>query len=87
MTYEIDVQAVQDKQYHLKIPNIELAKRLGINRNTLRSYYEKPNKVPYGIIVKMVEELELTREEAGKIFFSIKLTHEKDEGKGKSYEN
>lgn len=45
-----------------------LAERLGINRNTLSSYLESPEKIPYTVVSNMADALCDTAEEASPIF-------------------
>ena len=47
-----------------------LSKLLGISRNTLSLYLEKPCKIPYGVVSRMAEILCDSQKEAADIFFA-----------------
>lgn len=69
----IDVAKVKGKIAERGLTNTSLAKRLGINRNTLSSYLEEPQKTPYHVVSAMASELCDTPEEAAAIFFKPDL--------------
>jgi transcriptional regulator with XRE-family HTH domain len=50
------------------------AKRLEISENTLRSYFNNPDNMPYEILIKMIKILNISAEDARGIFFSEELT-------------
>lgn len=71
--YYVDTPKVRGKIYEKGYTITSLAKALGINRNTLSTYLESPESIPYGKLSKMAELLCDTPCEASAIFFSRNL--------------
>ena len=69
----IDVCKVKGKMAERGYTNSSLAKKLGINRNTLASYLDNPEKTPYNVVSRMAELLCDSAEEAISIFFAHDL--------------
>ncbi len=74
MQYEIDVREIKAIMGRKGLTNSALAEKLNINRNTLRSYFNNPQKIPYETILKMASVLEIEGNELSGIFFKEKLT-------------
>lgn len=70
----IDVPKVRGKMAEHGYTISSLAKKLGINRNTLASYLEMPEKTPYNVVSCMAEALCDSADEASSIFFCTRLT-------------
>lgn len=70
---KIDVPRVKGKMAERGFTISSLSKKLGINRNTLSSYLETPEKIPYAIVSAMADALCDTPEEASAIFFARDL--------------
>lgn len=66
----IDIPKVRGKMAEHGYTITSLAKKLGVNRNTLSFYLEKPEKTPYNIVASMAEILCNSAEEASSIFFA-----------------
>lgn len=73
----IDVPRVRGKMAERGFTITSMSDRLGINRNTLSSYLESPEKMPYGIISGMADALCDTANEAATIFFAPDLRRTK----------
>lgn len=71
--FHVDVPKVKGKMAEKDYTITSLATELGINRNTLASYLDTPEKMPYEIVCKMAELLCDTKEEAITIFFVAAL--------------
>lgn len=84
MRYSINIIAIKGKQGQLGVSNSKLAKEIGINRNTLATYYKHPEKMPFEVISKIAEILDIKVEEARSIFFSEKLTYNASEEETRS---
>lgn len=69
----INVCRVKGKMAERGFTITSLAEKLGINRNTLSSYLEKPEKMPYSVVSDMAAALCDTTEEANAIFFAKDL--------------
>lgn len=69
----VNVQKLRGKMAEKSITMTALAEMLGINRNTLASYFEKPEKIPYAVIANMAQILCDTTTEASTIFFAADL--------------
>lgn len=69
----IDVRKVKGKMAERGFTITSLAEKLGINRNTLSSYLETPEKTPYSVVSDMAAALCDTTEEASSIFFAHDL--------------
>ena len=65
----IDVPKVRGKMAEKGITLTRLAELLGINRNTLSSYFETPGKIPYDVVSEMANILCDNKPEAVAIFF------------------
>lgn len=64
----IDVPRVRGKMAERGYSITSMAEKLGINRNTLSSYLETPEKTPYSVVSDMADVLCDTPEEASSIF-------------------
>lgn len=69
----VDIPKVKGKMAEREFTITSLAKELGISRNTLSSYFDEPQKMPYAIISNMAALLCDTPEEASSIFFAHDL--------------
>ena len=69
----IDVQKVKGKMAERGYTKSSLSKKLGINRNTLVSYLNTPEKTPYNVVSAMADVLCDSPEEACAIFFARDL--------------
>lgn len=69
----IDVPKVRGKMAERGYTISSLAKKLGINRNTLASYLDAPEKTPYNVVSSMAETLCDSPAEASAIFFAHDL--------------
>lgn len=79
----VDVPRVRGKMAEKGYTITSMSDRLGINRNTLSSYLEKPSKMPYNVISDMADALCDTATEAAAIFFAPNLRKTKvTEGPG-----
>lgn len=65
----IDVPKVRGKMAERGLTITALSERLGINRNTLSSYFENPGKIPYEVVAQMASILCDSKEEASAVFF------------------
>lgn len=74
MGYEIDVREIKAIMARKGVNNSTLAEMVDINRNTLRTYFKNPGKIPYEIILKIIDALGIPDEELSVIFFKEKLT-------------
>lgn len=66
----INIPKVRGKMVERGYTVCALSKKLDICRNTLYTYLEKPEKMPYEIVAHMADLLCDTREEAAAIFFA-----------------
>lgn len=64
----VDVPRVKGKMAERGFTITSMSDRLGINRNTLSLYLEKPYKMPYKVISNMADALCDTTDEAASIF-------------------
>ena len=69
----VDIPKVKGKMAERSFTITSMSKELGISRNTLSSYFDDPNKMPYSIISAMAELLCDSPEEASSIFFARDL--------------
>ena len=69
----VDIPKVRGKMAERGCNLTSMSDRLGINRNTLAAYLEKPNKMPYKVISSMADALCDTADEAAAIFFAPDL--------------
>lgn len=70
---KIDVPKLRGKMAERGFTITSMAKKLGINRNTLSSYLEAPEKIPYVVVSGLADALCDTPEEASAIFFTQDL--------------
>ncbi len=68
--WKIDVNRVRGKMAERGLTITSFAERLEINRNTLASYLECPNKTPYYVVCNMASILCDNTAEAISIFFA-----------------
>lgn len=73
----IDVPKVRGKMAERGYTITSMSNRLGINRNTLSAYLEKPYKMPYSVISNMADILCDSADEAAAIFFASNLRRTK----------
>lgn len=66
--YSVDTPKIRGKMSERGYTITSLAKQIGINRNTLSSYLEAPENIPYGKLSIMAELLCDTPDEASSIF-------------------
>lgn len=71
--YQINIPKLKGKMTEQNIRNFEMAKKLEISSNTFTNYMKHPEKMPYSVILRIVEVLKLTDDESRDIFFSKKL--------------
>lgn len=69
----IDIPKVRGKMAERGYTITSLSEILGINRNTLSTYLEKPEKMPYSVVSDMAVILCETTDEAASIFFAPNL--------------
>lgn len=69
----INVNRVYGKMAEKRYTNTSLSKFLGINRNTLASYFKEPQRMPYDVMAKMASVLCDSPSEAVEIFFDHNL--------------
>ncbi len=74
----VDIPKVKGKMAERGYTITSMANHLGINRNTLSSYLERPSKMPYNVISDMADALCDTADEAAAIFFAHGLRETKD---------
>lgn len=65
----VDIPKLRGKMAERGYTITSLSTELGISRNTLSSYLDTPEKIPYSIISAMAVALCETTEEASSIFF------------------
>ena len=71
MTYTCDVVELKKAMAEEGInSNVELSRRSGVDRNTLRDILNKKKKPSTDVMYKLVSTLNLTAERAGVIFLS-----------------
>ena len=70
----INVPEWKGKIASLDMSRSAYAKELGIARNTLQTYFDHPDKVPYRIIAQSIEVLNMNYEDAARVFFNNQLT-------------
>lgn len=66
----VDIPKVHGKMAERGYTITSMSDRLGINRNTLSTYLEKPSKMPYNVLSDMADALCDTADEAAAIFFA-----------------
>lgn len=69
----IDIPKVRGKMAERGYTITSLSEILGINRNTLSTYLEKPEKMAYSVVSDMAVILCETTDEAASIFFAPNL--------------
>ena len=69
----IDIPKVKGKMAERGFTITSLSAKLGISRNTLSSYLDAPEKIPYYIVAAMADALCETPAEACSIFFASNL--------------
>ena len=69
----IDVPKVRGKMAERGFTITSLAEKLGVNRNTLSTYLETPEKTPYAVVSGMANALCDNADEANAIFFAATL--------------
>ena len=74
----VDVPKVRGKMAERGYTVTSMSDQLGINRNTLATYLEKPSKMPYKVISNMADVLCDTADEAAAIFFAPDLRKTKE---------
>lgn len=74
----VDIPKVRGKMAERGYTVTSMSEHLGINRNTLATYLENPNKMPYKVISNMADALCDTADEASAIFFAPNLRKTKD---------
>ncbi len=74
----VDIPKVKGKMAEKGYTITALAKKVGVNRNTMATYLEKPGKLPYGVVSKLATILCDTPDEAARIFFARDLRKTKD---------
>lgn len=79
--YNVNVPRVRGKMAERNYTITSLAAELGIDRNTLSKYLDRPHKIPYDILSRMASLLCFSEQEAQDIFFAEELTqYERMEG-------
>lgn len=79
----VDIPKVRGKMAERGYTVTSMSDHLGINRNTLATYLEKPSKMPYQVISNMADALCDTADEAAAIFFAPNLRKTKDKTAGR----
>lgn len=74
----VDIQRVRGKMAERGYTITSMSDRIGVNRNTLAAYLEKPGKMPYKVISSMADALCDTADEAAAIFFAPYLRKTQD---------
>lgn len=69
----VDIPKVKGKMAEKGYTITALAKKVGVNRNTMATYLEKPGKLPYGVVSELATILCDTPDEAARIFFARDL--------------
>ena len=73
--FEFDVNALRKLMIDKSIDTISLlAKKAGLNRNTLYKVLNGKQLPTANIMYRLIEVLDISSEEAGRIFFVKKLT-------------
>lgn len=66
----VDIPKVRGKMAERGYTITSMSDRIGVNRNTLTTYLENPDKMPYKVISSMADVLCDTADEAAAIFFA-----------------
>lgn len=69
----VDIPKLRGKMAERGYTITSLSTELGISRNTLSSYLDTPEKIPYSIVSAMADALCETTTEASSIFFAPTL--------------
>jgi len=72
--YKVNITELNKEMVGKGYNQTSFAKAIGIGRDTLRGYFKNYSKMPYYIILRIVEILELSRNRAMEIFFTEELT-------------
>lgn len=74
----VDVPRVRGKMAEKGYTLTSLSKAIKVSRNTLRTYFDEPGKMPYKVVAALASLLCDTPEEAGYIFFGVNLRKRKN---------
>ena len=66
----VDVPKLRGKMAERGYNITSISEDIGVNRNTMSSYLENPEKMPYSVVAKLADILFDTRSEAAGIFFA-----------------
>lgn len=66
----VDVPKLRGKMAERGYNITSISEHVGVNRNTMSSYLENPEKMPYSVVAKLADILCDTRSEACGIFFA-----------------
>lgn len=77
-TVYVDIPRVRGKMAERGYTVTSMSARIGVNRNTLTTYLENPDKMPYKVISSMADALCDTADEAAEVFFAPYLRKTKD---------
>lgn len=66
----VDVPKLRGKMAERGYSITSISEHVGVNRNTMSSYLENPEKMPYSVVAKLADILCDTRSEAAGIFFA-----------------
>lgn len=76
--YAVNIPKVKGKMVEKGYNITSLSQVLGVNRNTLTSYFENPATIPYGKLSKLAAFLCDDADECMSLFFTKGLTHTQD---------
>lgn len=66
----VDVPKLRGKMAERGYNITSISEDIGVNRNTMSSYLENPEKMPYSVVAKLADILCDTWSEAAGIFFA-----------------
>ena len=66
----VDVPKLRGKMAERGYNITSISEDIGVNRNTMSSYLEIPENMPYSVVAKLADILCDTRSEAAGIFFA-----------------
>jgi predicted transcriptional regulator len=66
----VDVPKLRGKMAERGYSITSISEDIGVNRNTMSSYLENPEKMPYSVVAKLADILCDTRSEAAGIFLA-----------------
>lgn len=66
----VDVPKLRGKMAERGYNITSISEDVGVNRNTMSSYLENPEKMPYSVVAKLADILCDTRSEVAGIFFA-----------------